>query len=581
MNWVGNLRIAQKYLLAVVIILLSVMVSGLYSYTQYRSMNLADQLISVEKDFTQAYEQLSEMGTRLLHMTTLFQSNETVNDILSSDPSTTPISRQLIDQKPIVQLLKTMEDGTEQYVCKLFLDDNLIMSERGDMLYPIGEYEGEQWLQMALNGWGWTFFATPRQLENADTLSIVRPIRSLTDYTNLLAVLRMDIPLAVIRRQLTQSAASGVYAYLEAPGGEIIATSEEAPASPRLLTDFVEKPAAGLEALRMNQYDDSSYRVCYRELPDSGWRLVAIADKQALISEIAPQYILFAVTACVFILIGLMLVSPVISLISRRIRVFYQHTEMVPSEALAERLAVSYHDEIGQLMESHNHMLDRIDALIEQSKRREEEQRRLELAALQSQINPHFLYNTLEMIAWMAQMNMPERVREIIQSLTRFYKLSLSSGNDVIPLKAELQMVSSYMRIQRHRFDERVELTIDVDEGLMDFMIPKITLQPIVENALLHGVLEKPDKSGRIWIEGRLEPDGGHAVIAVIDDGVGISPLRWAEYIRTDRSGGSNSYGLYNVERRLGLYYGLERVLTLDQSEESRTRIWMRLPVSV
>lgn len=208
-KWVYNLWISQKYALVLGVVILSLCASGLYTFLRYRTISLYEQIASARKDFQQMYVSFDDFSTRLLHMTTLLQNNESVNRILAADPRTTLLSKQAVDMKPVIQFLKTMEDGTEQYTCTLYVDSSLAMSERGDILFPIGNYIEEPWMQRALTGWGWTFFATSQELGKDGIISIIRPIRSLDNYKTLLSVLRMDVSLDWIEQELVSITPSG------------------------------------------------------------------------------------------------------------------------------------------------------------------------------------------------------------------------------------------------------------------------------------------------------------------------------------------------------------------------------------
>ena len=143
-----------------------------------------------------------------------------------------------------------------------------------------------------------------------------------------------------------------------------------------------------------------------------------------------------------------------------------------------------------------------------------------ELKALQSQINPHFLYNTLDLINWMADSGLNTDIKKVVKALARFYKVSLSSGKDIISLREELKHVSFYVQIQNIRFENKIDFQIHVPGELLDNAIPKITLQPIVENAILHGILGRTGREGTITIQGKFVNDNIHLIIR--DDGVGM-----------------------------------------------------------
>ncbi len=198
-------------------------------------------------------------------------------------------------------------------------------------------------------------------------------------------------------------------------------------------------------------------------------------------------------------------------------------------------------------------MIDEIEMHIAREERTQRELKGAELKSLQAQINPHFLYNTLDMIKWMSRRGMADEIEELLNSLATFYRLSLSSGRETISVREELHHVELYTRIQNMRFRGAIEFAIGVDEAVMEFGILRVTLQPLVENAILHGINEKPDKRGHIRITGSLA--GKDVVLAVADDGVGIEQWRLASLLDASdsRRGG---FGVRNIHERYRLFYG-------------------------
>ncbi|MDD2213263.1 MAG: histidine kinase [Oscillospiraceae bacterium] len=224
--------------------------------------------------------------------------------------------------------------------------------------------------------------------------------------------------------------------------------------------------------------------------------------------------------------------------------------------------------------------MDRIDGLLKTQESREKEVRRLELNVLQAQIKPHFLYNTLEAMTWMAKLGQPEQVEKTARSLTQFYRLSLGQGKDLLPLQEEIAIVRHYFAIQNVRYRHHFELFIELPAAMPDFLLPKLTLQPLVENALQHGILESASAQGWVRLAGR--QSDGHWELLLQDSGAHLSLTVWQQAIRGDSgsspSGKQDSYGLKNVERRLCLYFQADHVLYLDQSDPAVTCIVLPFP---
>lgn len=201
-----------------------------------------------------------------------------------------------------------------------------------------------------------------------------------------------------------------------------------------------------------------------------------------------------------------------------------------------------------------------------------------ELTALQSQINPHFLYNTLDTIIWLAEAGKQKEVVDMVGSLSEFFRTSLNQGKDIIPIREELQHVKSYLEIQQVRYQDILEYEIHMPEELEKYLIPKITIQPIVENALYHGIKNKRGL-GHILINGRREKN--HFVIQIEDNGIGISEERLAQVrdkIQYRSPAGNDIYGLYNVNERIHLNFGEKFGISIESDYGDGTVVSILLP---
>ena len=231
--------------------------------------------------------------------------------------------------------------------------------------------------------------------------------------------------------------------------------------------------------------------------------------------------------------------------------------------------------EIRTLSEGMEQMIGRLDDQMGEIKRRQESLRRTELALLQAQINPHFLYNTMDTIIWLIEADKQQEAVEMVANLSSFFRHSLSKGEDVITLAEEERHVRSYLQIEHARYQDIMEYILDIDPGLHDAMLPKLTLQPLVENALYHGIKLKRAK-GTIRITATLAD--GCVLLRVEDNGVGITPQRLAQLRdameRQERVG----FGLSAVNQRLRLQFGPEYGLRLDSEEGQGTTVTARIP---
>jgi two-component system sensor histidine kinase YesM len=214
----------------------------------------------------------------------------------------------------------------------------------------------------------------------------------------------------------------------------------------------------------------------------------------------------------------------------------------------------------------------------EQVTREQKQLRKAEFELLQAQINPHFLYNTLDTIVWSAAAGNQKQVVKMVGSLSDFFRSSLNKGKEIVTIRDELQHVRSYLEIQQIRYQDILSYEIDVPEELFDYQIPKITIQPIVENALYHGIKNKRG-GGTIVVSGKDE--GETMLIQVKDDGKGMKPERLKEItkgLEGEKLENSAIYGLYNVNERIRLSFGEEYGISVESEYEVGSCVSIRLP---
>jgi two-component system sensor histidine kinase YesM len=238
-------------------------------------------------------------------------------------------------------------------------------------------------------------------------------------------------------------------------------------------------------------------------------------------------------------------------------------------------------DEITELGMSFNIMIGKIRELLDAKMKEQEELKKAELRALQAQINPHFLYNTLDTIIWMAEAKATDQVVEIVSALSNFFRISLSKGRDWITIGEEIERTKSYLTIQRMRYRDILDFRVEADEQVLGYTVLKLILQPLVENALYHGIKNKRC-GGTIVVRARQKNDD-EVLLEVEDDGIGFSPEKLAQLQNelNDDSGEikpDSGFGIENVNRRIRLYYGRQFGLSLESEYNVGTRATLVIP---
>ncbi|HYH03570.1 MAG TPA: sensor histidine kinase [Bacillota bacterium] len=261
---------------------------------------------------------------------------------------------------------------------------------------------------------------------------------------------------------------------------------------------------------------------------------------------------------------------------TRRLQQLTHQIRRIETGEFAATVPAGSNDEIGKLTRNFNYMQTRIAALLEEKYYLGQEIKNLELKALQAQINPHFLYNTLDLINWMAvRTNTPE-ISRVVEALSKFYRLSLNKGDDTITIANELEHVRAYVEIQNMRFDHCIQLVTDIPPEIREYKMLKLVLQPLVENSIIHGILEKDQESGVIQITGEL--DAGTIRLYVTDDGVGMRPEKAARMLMEISTDEHHGYGVKNIHERIQLNYGTEYGLSYQSEPDNGTKVTITIP---
>lgn len=240
------------------------------------------------------------------------------------------------------------------------------------------------------------------------------------------------------------------------------------------------------------------------------------------------------------------------------------------------RSAYQSTDEIGYLSDGFNNLMDRIETLMAENVQRQRKKSEIEFKLLQAQVKPHFLYNSIETIISLIKLNMKPEAITAAKDLADFYKISLSKGNDMITIREEVQLTQSYLEIQQLRYVEYMEYSMTIDEDIMMCPIPKLTLQPIVENAIYHGLKRKAEKGLLRITGGRM---GDEVRIEIYDNGVGMEASQIKEILKEDESPGKSiSFGARSVHHRIRVLYGDKYGLEVESVVGAYTKIIIRLP---
>lgn len=287
----------------------------------------------------------------------------------------------------------------------------------------------------------------------------------------------------------------------------------------------------------------------------TGWTVVGCMNLAELTKDSSKAQSIYVIMAIVLVCVALLLSNVIARNITMPLQRLRDSMSKVQEGDFSQAdVEVSTQNEIGSLTKNFNLMTYRIQELMEQNVHEQEEKRKSEMKALQSQINPHFLYNTLDSIIWMAEGKKNEEVVVMTASLARLLRQSISNEDELVSVGQEVEYARSYLTIQKMRYKDKLEFRIEVEPEIQCVQIIKLVLQPIIENAIYHGLKYKESK-GLLIVRG-YEKDG-NAVIDILDNGVGMDSETLSHIFERHKVDyHSNGVGVYNVQKRLKLYYG-------------------------
>jgi len=516
--------------------------------------------------------------------------NEVILDLIQQNPNqyVDNIGLWIIDANKFVEQFFLVKNNPDIRNVRIYMKQGLALFEENNELKNWHHYTDTPWfrkLQTSRNTIEWFDKRYFPEADEIGFLHVFRNIPSTFDLNESLGIAGFDIPEQQIHLILDQSVFTpATTAVLINSRQEIISTSAnsrnslDAGIAVDLLSAFAKNNLSN-GVLKPVDYAGKKLLVGAQEVEDSDWTLLLITPYSDILNlsnkSRKPMIAAFLIIAMFALPLSFIAASSAVSRIKALIiqmrkagRGDYQVTTIPSSQ-----------DEIGELIRNYQHMLSTIAASIDEQYRLGKEIKTLEMRALQAQINPHFLYNTLDLINWMSVKHKAPEIGKVAIALSRFYKLSLSKGEDTVTIRSELEHVKAYVQIQNMRFEDGIRFEIDVPEPLLDDRILKIALQPIVENAIIHGILEKKEESGTIAIRG--ERTAGVICLYIQDDGVGMNEETMARLLNGATSEVNQSgYGLKNIDKRLRIHYGDKYGLSFQSAPRNGTTVIVRFPVA-
>lgn len=406
------------------------------------------------------------------------------------------------------------------------------------------------------------------------TVSLSRMIRSYED-GSFLGVILVDLNLNKIGEicESLYTEGEGSICILNQAGEVIYSQSQE-----KVPEDLLQRLSGNKEKLVSVTMGETEYETISLEFDRADWTLISMTPTESLKQSMYETLKVILVGMLLLLIVLFFTLNFILTRVVKPIILLKGKMDQADEGSLGVRAEIISNDETGALSKSFNHMMGRIELLMDEVVNVQEEKRKYEFQALQAQINPHFLYNTLDSIIWMAEAKNPDVV-PMTEALAKLFRISLNKGNEFISIKDEMEHVKNYLIIQSMRYTDKFSYDIQIAEDALDCRTVKLVVQPIVENSIYHGIKKKRGKGEIhivVWIENE------KLLISVKDDGNGMSQEICEAILIKDSSFENSSgsgIGVKNVNERIQLYFGIEYGLSYTSVLGEGTTAMLTLPI--
>jgi two-component system, sensor histidine kinase YesM len=556
-----------------------------YTYTKMSTMIEENIITSTEQAFDQSYSFITYKLFRIFNSSNALVIDNNLTSILRKDPINYSINEQVADLYNLRTTLSSYQNNIDIYNINIYVNNKFIYSNENQNIFPMKRLEGSKWLDKIKKEHNRFFWCPPSYLNSnlSNFLSLGKTIISPDDFSEDIGYLIINFKKSDLEDILKKiNSIDGSISCIVNSNGDLIAASDYD--TYEIYKDIVHQ-VKPIDNTRLKEFDINynTFFIQSSYIDKTDWQIVNIVPYNTVSSKINTQRIILLIIVLIFGGASLYAGYYFFKSINKRLSKVIKGMREVHTDTLDNFIENDSDDELGELVNNYNYMIAKMSVLVDEQYKSGKAIKNAELKALQSQINPHFLYNTLDMINWMAYKNMNSEISSAVKKLAKFYKLSLNKGKDVISIEDEVKHVSLYTEIQNMRYSNRISLEIDIDDFIRNCKIPKITLQPIVENSITHGIFAKGDVEGKILITGSIDNDAIYLKIS--DDGIGIKENDLS-FILSEKKVKSNStsskgsgYGIKNINERLKLYYGDDYGLSFSSVYEKGTTVTIKIPI--
>ena len=558
------------------LILLPLMVLSLFVVDRSERMALENANTATQRSLEQAGREISNMTGMIAYASDMLYQDPVLRHYVGDTQE--ELTGMLSDVETLRSVMSNNESSLRLHRIRLYIRKEKMAAREKVHFFSVDDISATDWYETVardtgLGSWSGAYF--DRSMVDANPcwlISYRRIVRSANALYANDGLLSMDLAEQELYSHISAiPSRTGECVYLLDPTGKVLSAGDKTLLGTALLPDTTLTGSGKLE----REVNGEKRTLIYTTLEGTGWVLVDAISSRHILENYSywddiKLVVYVAVTLAVFAGASYFVIHIFNQELARRITAVARRLEDNTQHPQDENRRESDLDKAERLVLE---VLENNRKLTEDNYRVRLQERKAQLLALQAQINPHFLYNTLECINWMAFQHGADDISQAITALARYFRLSLSDGKDVVSIADEIELARTYLAIQNIRFESMIETDIQAPEELRQYAIPKLILQPFVENAVLHGIRKLPQRAGRITIRGEIQEDC--ILLSVADNGIGMTEAELREVSRPTKQ--KDHYGLYNVRERIRLYYGDGYGVTLRSKEGEGTEVTIRI----
>lgn len=558
-----NLKFRHKIILTYFLVsIIPITILGLFCYEQTRYLLLNQEKENLKKSFSESVAEIENSANVYNNLANYTTFNPMVLEVVNYDYKSYYEMyyrfHNMLD--PYIDMLKALHNEVQQLT--IYTTNNIV--KHSDYIIPMDNIKDTGWYQEVSGKFQPHWFVSDKK----DIFLAVQFINK--NYNDIQNILYVKINSESFFKSLYNISSSNCGVYILDKNGEVIFENRNYEGENDYFLPSNELNKGKEDSVT---YNNINYVLMKSDINDLGWTVYLYKPINLIVESskniIYTVYLIVGICFLIILVVGYWLSYIIVN----RIEKLTKNMKEMDMEHLEVTVKSDSEDEIGILINSFHRLIIKIKTLIQEVYKSEIARRKYEMKALQAQINPHFLYNSLSLINWKAIRSGEDEISEMAQLLSTFYRTSLNKGSSVISVENELNNTEAYIKIQAMMHNYNFDVNFDIDDKVKEYYMINLLLQPLVENAILHGIDEKRNNIGMLRISAKqIQND---IIFEVEDNGVGMEPEMCEKILTTKTKG----YGVKNVYDRIKLTYGENCDLKFISILNEKTVAIMRIPI--